>query len=496
ALRTRFDRTGAQSDLDEAIAVGRAAVSTTPDDHPDRAGRLSNLGAALRSRFDRTGAQSDLDEAITTYVQAAEVGSGAPSVRIRAAWQAASLGAQTNTQAAAELLEKAVRLLPGTAPRRLRRGDQQHALGQFAGLASDAAALVLRADIPDPSEDNPAMRALRLLELGRGVLLSQALDTRSDLTDLHTSHPTLAARYVELRDHLDQDQAVEVTLPAEDPSTAPGKTQGWREDRHQLATAFEALVAEIRSQPGFETFPLPPEPDQPLRHAGHGPVVVVNVSRYGSDALLLTPDGITPRPLPDLAQDALIAQIVSFHQALDTAHDPQVSSDERIASQDTLSAVLEWLWDAAAGPILDKLGYQHTPSAKDEEAWPRVWWVPSGLLGLLPLHAAGYHRQPPGPNGNRRTVMDRVISSYTPTVRALGYAREATTASAPTERALIVAMPTTPGSATPLYYVADEAELVRQRLPGATLLIENPPATAHLPTKATVLAHLGGWCFS
>ena len=192
-----------------------------------------------------------------------------------------------------------------------------------------------------------------------------------------------------------------------------------------------------------------------------------------------------------MAVNTLIAQIVSFHQALVTAHDPQVGSDERIGAQDTLSAVLEWLWDVAAGPILDKLGYQHTPATKDKEAWPRVWWVPSGLLGLLPLHAAGYHRRPPGPNGNRRTVMDRVISSYTPTVRALGYAREATTASAPTERALIVAMPTTPGIDSPLYYVADEAELVRQRLPGATLLIENPPATAHLPTKATVLAHLG-----
>ena len=37
ALGTRFDRTGAQTDLDEAIGVGRAAVSATPEDHPDRA---------------------------------------------------------------------------------------------------------------------------------------------------------------------------------------------------------------------------------------------------------------------------------------------------------------------------------------------------------------------------------------------------------------------------------------------------------------------------
>jgi hypothetical protein len=158
--------------------------------------------------------------------------------------------------------------------------------------------------------------------------------------------------------------------------------------------------------------------------------------------------------------------------------------------QQALSAVLEWLWDAAARPILDELNYRHTPVPGT--AWPRLWWVPGGLLGFLPLHAAGYHRKLPGADG-RRTVMDRVISSYTPTVRALGYARERNIASTTAERALIVAMPTTPGIDSPLPHVAKEAELVHARLPGSTLLIEDPGITnAHPPTNANVLAHLGG----
>jgi hypothetical protein len=64
ALQTRFGRTGQQGDLDEAVAVGRQAVQATPVDHPDRAGRLSNLGLALQTRFERTGQQGDLDEAV------------------------------------------------------------------------------------------------------------------------------------------------------------------------------------------------------------------------------------------------------------------------------------------------------------------------------------------------------------------------------------------------------------------------------------------------
>lgn len=428
---------------------------------------LSNLGSALQVRFERVGAQADLDKAITAYAQAVEVELAPPSIRIRAAREAASLMGQADISVAAELLEVAVQMLPATAPRQLDRGDQQYALREFAGLASDAAALALASHASSRRQERVA-QALQLLELGRGVLLSQALDTRSDLTDLRVNHSGIADQFVELRDQLDQDRVA---------------------DRHHIAARFEATVAEIRSL-GFKTFLLPPEPQQLIRQAEQGSVVVVNVSQYRSDAILLRPEGITSVPLPDLVKGTLVGTIDSFRQALGTAHDPDVSSDQREDAQHTLSEVLEWLWDVAARPILDELGYLRTPAPGT--AWPRVWWAPGGLVGFLPMHAAGYHREPPGPDG-RHTVMDRVVSSYTPTVRALGYARERNTASTTAERALIVAMPTTPGIDSPLRHVAEEAELVHARFPGSTPLIEDPATTnAHTPTKADVLAQLGG----
>jgi hypothetical protein len=39
-----------------------------------------------------------------------------------------------------------------------------------------------------------------------------------------------------------------------------------------------------------------------------------------------------------------------------------------------------------------------------------MWWVPTGNLSYLPLHAAGRDDE---------CVLDRVVSSYTPTVRSL-----------------------------------------------------------------------------
>ncbi|RYP05472.1 hypothetical protein DL765_009836 [Monosporascus sp. GIB2] len=54
----RFARTGDISDLEEAIGVAREAVDATPQDHPDRAGRLNNLGVRLGNRYSRTGAMA------------------------------------------------------------------------------------------------------------------------------------------------------------------------------------------------------------------------------------------------------------------------------------------------------------------------------------------------------------------------------------------------------------------------------------------------------
>ena len=61
----------------------------------------------------------------------------------------------------------------------------------------------------------------------------------------------------------------------------------------------------------------------------------------------------------------------------------------------------------------------------------------------LPLHAAGDHS-----NGSTKTTLDRVISSYSPTIRALAYARKAATQrlEKTSQSILLAAMPHTPGN--------------------------------------------------
>ncbi|MEU3956561.1 CHAT domain-containing protein [Streptomyces achromogenes] len=498
-LFARFARTGDLPDLDRAVATGREAVRATPTDHPDRAWYLSNLGAWLLERFERTADQTDLHAAMSALTEAGDVIAAAPSVRILALREVSRLAARWDVGRAADAAEAAVRLLPEVTLRRLGRGDQQYELGRFAGLAGDAAALAL-AD-PRASRTERATRALRLLEAGRAVLLSQALDTRSDLTDLNREHPELAARFLRLRDHLDQPTNTTTPADAGEETTALTVRQDRAvHDRHRLARDFAQTLAEIRDLDGFSSFALPPPTEELLTQAEQGPVVVFNISRYRSDALLLTRNGITHLDLPHLTTAALTETVASFQEALHTATTGRDRTQRR-QGQDVMTGVLQWLWDTVAGPVLEALGHHRQPPPHAD--WPQVWWAPGGLLGLLPLAAAGYHDDP-ADDPHRRAVMDRVVSSHTPTVRALRYARQHARKHTPSPhtdpRGLIVAMPTTPGLPYRgrLNHVSAEAEILRRHLPSTVLLCEPEPGSdsrpgtsrPSTPTRASVLDHL------
>ncbi|MGH3374889.1 MAG: CHAT domain-containing protein [Actinoallomurus sp.] len=494
ALLAASLRTGEPADLEEAVESARAAVAAAPADHPDRAVYLKTLGRALRTRYERAAARADREAAMSAFEGAARVESAPPSVRIDVGRAGAALAARSDPARAARLLEDAVLLLPTVAPRRLERGDQQYAVGEFAGLAADAAALTLAGSAASgASASERAVRALQLLEAGRAVLLSQALETRDDLTDLRQRHPDLATRFTELRELLDRSLPAAEPAPPGPAQTAPvtDPAPPRAPDRRRLAERLAALVDQIRGLEGFSSFARPPTTDELLGQAAFGPVVTFNVSSYRSDALILTTDGITALELPDLTLGALTDQVKDFHQALRTATDPDPYAD-RIGAQAGLRQILRWLWKVAAEPVLRALGHLQPPA--DDTSWPRVWWAPGGLLGLLPLHAAGHHSSPPDPH--RRTVMDRVVSSYTPTISALRHARRrSTTPPDRPERALIVAMPTTPGlpGGGWLANVSAEATMLAARLPHSVVLSEpgDGDASRHeIPTKASVLAHL------
>ncbi|KAF2740441.1 hypothetical protein EJ04DRAFT_600690 [Polyplosphaeria fusca] len=283
ALEMRFKRTGSIDDVNRAVKVADKAVEATPHDHPNRAMYLNILGKSL---------------------------------------------------------ENAVKLLPLVSPRLLENSDKQYQLGQFSGLASEAAAFCLNA-----GRDNRL--ALELLELGRCVIAGLLLEIRTDISDLEQQHPTLAAEFETVRRELDSPLS---------------------------------KIASLDDTASLWTVPIN--------------------RRFKAD------DEVWKR-----MQEHLVRS----------------------------KSTLEWLWNVAAGPILDALGFLHPPL---DDKWPHVWWIPTGVLNHFPIHAAGLYTK-----GSTETVLDRVMSSYASSVKALIYGRRYSTqrpAGSIIEQALLIAMHKTP----------------------------------------------------
>ena len=436
---------------DEAIAVLRPALDDAPDGYLRRPAITANLASAYRQRFAQSGSDEDRRAALRLFAEISDAASAGPSTRVRsarAAFLAADLADQEELSLVARLLGTAVELLPAIVPRRLSRGDQQDYLADFGGLARDAAALALAS-----GGANSLERALTLLETGRGVLLSQALETRGDLSALRLLHPRLAARFVRLSRLLDAGPGDQVGQPVTADLEFAGAALSLEQragDRQRLAADFAVTVDRIRRTPGFAGFMRSPDLTELLAQARIGAVVVLNVSDYRSDAIVLTSDAISNVPLPGLGQASAWERVRELREDFPSA----------------LPEILDWLWENVTGPVLRALGLDGQARGQ----LPRLWWVAGGPLSLLPIHAAG-------------PAMDRVISSYVPTVRSLAFARAAAGPPA-IARSLIVSVRNAPGGAPPLDEAPMEARQVARLLPSPRVLPE--------PDAAQVMRNLAG----
>ncbi|HET9897921.1 MAG TPA: CHAT domain-containing tetratricopeptide repeat protein [Streptosporangiaceae bacterium] len=465
-LRIRHGHTGSRTDLDESVDAARAAVTVLDPDHPDRAMCQVNLGQTLRARFAVTGSAADLDMAFAACQEAAAAEAAPSRVRVVAAGVQGSLAAEAERwQDAVACFAVTVDLLGRAVPRSLSRHDQEFLLDGMGDVGSDAAACCVRA--------GQAGYGIELLEQGRGLLLSQALDTRTDLTALTERYPDLAGHFTALSADLDLPGPLPGTPGASVPTDEAARA------RRAAAAAFDQLITEIREKPGFGGFLRPPVLGDLAPE--HGYIAVVNVSRFGSHALILSADAdATAVPLPKLSSETAKIEVSEFLDAV--ADTTSERSRTRKAGQQRITRTLGWLWEAVAEPVLNQLNIAAPPP--NGERWPRLWWCPSGLMSFLPLHAAGHHDT--SSDTSPSTVIDRVVSSTTPTIRALAHARRAAAGAAPldsSDRAVVVSMPRTPGISSSLPGADTETSLVSRYFPGTATILRGMSATYQAVTN-------------
>jgi CHAT domain-containing protein len=483
AWLTLSDLTSDTDALDNAIAHWRQASDGVSAGHPQRAEYLTILGAAWQRKFDRSRQAGQPDRAagaasVEASKSAACITTASPLTRALAArnWGEVAAGL-VDIREAASGFAAAVDLMDRVAWRGLRRSDQERQLGRFTGLAGAAAAWAIAA--------GQAERAVELLEQGRGVLLAQALADRARRHDLFRDAPDLA-RELEAADDLLE------SLPSA-ADLVPATAEAAAAQREGLSRRREEILAQIRALRGYSGFLRAPSFGDLRTAARPGPVVIVNVSQYRCDALIVTADGVRATPLTGLTGADVVHHTAAFLGALDSMHQ-QMSIGGLKSAHDAITATLRWLWETIGAPLLPGLlaaSALKLPGAPEPtESRPRVWWCPTGPLTFLPLHAAGVH------DGGGNSVLDHVVSSYALTLRSLQRARERPRRDAGSTP-IVVALPETPGQ-RPLPNAGLEADVVAARFPHArqfrgsqamtdtvTGALEGSPPLAHFACHGT-----------
>lgn len=224
----------------------------------------------------------------------------------------------------------------------------------------------------------------------------------------------------------------------------------------KLSQRWRDIVKAIRSTPGFNTFLLP-TPFEALSYAAvAGPVILINISNYRSDAVIISsaqpPIAV---PLPGTTLDAL-KTLVQLLRA--TAIDRAVEGNIR---KEQITQVLRDLWDLIVEPVIGQLEEVIRLPARS-----RIWWCPTGITWSLPLHAAGPYTM------GVRNLPDRYVSSYTPSLQALIRSRADSICPHPTQAPtmLVVGQSNAPGETDELPNVKHELELIKNHIQNAKVL--------------------------
>ncbi|RPA90573.1 TPR-like protein [Choiromyces venosus 120613-1] len=436
----RFKRIGDLDDLQKAIKHIEKAVAATPQDHPDRAHKYNILGTCFQSRYFWTHSAEDFNECLRLYHEAWHCRISPPKDRIKAARGAGHLlHLAGRFHESSSILEDAIHLMPSVNLQLLKRDDQQHILSELSGLASTAASVALQAG-------RGAYHSLKLLEISRGIITGFAIDSRSEVSDLKVDYRFEFDQYHRLRAEI--NSPIDETMCGSDGTQNQDQTSAVSR-RWDAFKEMEAVLTHIRSLPGYGGFLLPPSEEALKEIAKAGPIVVFNSTPYRSDAIIVTATAITSLGLPKLDYKKTgdwMTKLASFGG----------SGLKRRQDNQDMKDLLMWLWDAAVGPVFDRLESSGAilSGGADETNLKRIWWIGVGQLSMAPFHAAGDHSR-----GSTRNTLSRAISTYIPTIKALSYARQKELhlfdecgASLSPERSrnarlLIVPMPETPGAA-------------------------------------------------
>lgn len=438
----RYQAYGALVDLDAAIGNGSQAVANAVTSSPMSGSYLGHLATYLQVRSELPGHEADAAAVMATHRKAvATTGSHSLLLTELVGWLKWA-GTRHAWQDAAEAADAA---LAAWGEKRRAQTLQEHRQARLrldqnvAGMAAYVYAMAGR----------PADAALAL-ERGRAIGISEALEeARYDLEGLAAQgHADLVNRYYQAAAALRRITG----------SGLPGR-EVLAADIARVQARLDSAIMAIRAIPGRERFLGDPEISDVHEAAKRAPIVYLALSTFGGIALVVTARSVSTVSLPGLTADTLLEQAGAFYAAqIYGEHGPSAAMVDKAA---------RWLGDTIMRPVLHALS----------SSAARVVLIPTGLLAMLPLHAAIVDAE------LGLSACDQLCMSYVPNARVLLAADDRAKRSA-ADHVLVVAEPL-PTTARPLRHAAAEAVAVEAAFPEVTSLRKEKA------TRDAVLANLG-----
>jgi len=408
-LRARYARSGRLEELDDAIAAYEQALAATPPDSPDRPSRLTNLGTGLRDRYARSGRLDDLKQARRSYALACKKGQLlAPDIALTASqsWGRWA-GERHHWKEAAYAFGFGLETIEQLHRAQLRRSEQELWLSAARGLHTSAAYALVRAARP-----GALRRAVEVAELGRARGLGETLTRdRSDLSVIERDYPDIYERY---------RTAAEIVRSLERTDRASADRQDTAQlsftdlaNRIRAARAdLDAAIEAIRAIPGYEAFLRPPAYPEIVAAAQPGvPLVYLITTPQGSLALIVPDGNAEPEALllDEFTENDLnnLLLVRTGDKVVGGYLPGQLLGGEALTT--ALETALPLLGEHLIAPVAQRL---RTLNATG------VTLIPTGLLSLLPLHAATYTV-----NGASRCLLDEFDVAYAPSARVLSIAQ-------------------------------------------------------------------------